>query len=215
MRLALCLIPFAAQGPAHPFESEIAQFEAADRQNPPAPGGIVFVGSSSIRLWKTLNDDFPQYQTLNRGFGGSQISDSVFFANRIVTPYKPKVVVFFAGTNDINDGKSPETVLQDYQRFVDVVRSECPTTPIVYLSISPAPSRWAKIEQIKRANALIQAYCRRGKRLLFVDMFSKMLDAKKGPRPELFVEDQLHLNAQGYSIWTKALTPVLAKAMKL
>ncbi len=173
-------------------------------------GGIVFVGSSSIVLWKTLRSDFPGYNLINRGFGGSQISDSVRYAQRIVTPYQPRMVVFFAGTNDIASGKSAQTVFADYKAFVGKVREKLPTIPIAYISITPAPSRWDKLSVIKKANALIKGYATKERHLIFVDVFREMLDEKSGPRPELFGSDQLHMNEKGYAIWKKAVAPILA-----
>lgn len=194
-----------------PFESDIAAFEAADRQNPPAKGGVVFVGSSSIRVWKTLTEDFPAYHVLNRGFGGSHIIDSVHFAQRIVTPYEPKMIVFYAGTNDLADGKSPEALLAEYQAFVAQVRAKLPTTPIAFISVAPAPSRWSNVENIRKTNALIAQFSKTDSNLKFIDIFPLMLDKKGEPRPELFVDDQLHMNPAGYAIWVKAVAPFLPK----
>ena len=209
--LALCVT--FAQTPQNPppFEADIKKFEAADVANPPAKGGIVFVGSSSIVMWKSLKEDFPGYNVINRGFGGSQISDSVRYAQRIVTPYEPKMVVFFAGTNDLASGKSAETVFADYKAFVGKVREKLPTVPIAYISISPAPSRWSNVETIKKANSLIKEYAGKERNLKFIDVFSLMLDEKGGPRPELFGSDQLHMNEKGYAIWKKAVAPFLPK----
>jgi lysophospholipase L1-like esterase len=209
--IALGQMSGLAQKPDVPFESDIEKFEAQDAKNPPAPGGIVFVGSSSIVRWKTLKEDFPGYNVINRGFGGSQVSDSVRFADRIVTPYKPTMIVFFAGTNDIAAGKSADTVFHDYKAFVDKVRVALPSVTIAYISISPAPSRWSKLDEIKKANGLIQAYSAHGQKLLFVDTFPQMLTADGGPRPELFVADQLHLSPKGYAIWVNAVRPILPK----
>lgn len=192
-----------------PFEAEIERFEAADRVNPPQPGGIVFVGSSSIVRWTTLASDFPGYNVINRGFGGSQLSDSVRFATRIVTPYKPKMVVLFAGSNDINDGKSGETVFEDYKKFVTIVHDALPDTKIVYISISPAPSRITKWPEMKKANRLIKDFDRHHKGLIFVDLFDQMLTKTGGPRPELFVQDQLHMSPLGYKIWVTAMKKIL------
>lgn len=200
----------AGQGEA-PFEADIKKFEAEDAKNPPKPGGIVFVGSSSILRWKTLETDFPGYNVLNRGFGGSQISDSVRFAERIVTPYKPRMVIFFAGTNDIAGGKSAEMVFEDYKQFVTKVQAKLPATKIAYISISPAPSRWSKLDEIKKANGLIKEYATHHKNLLFVDAFPEMVDSKGGPRPELFVEDQLHLSPKGYEIWVRDVKKILPR----
>lgn len=196
-----------------PFEDEIQRFEASDKTHPPVPGSVLFVGSSSIRLWETLAADIPDYTTLNRGFGGSQIADSVRLVDRIVTPYKPKAIVFFAGTNDIASGKSAETVAADYRAFVEKVRSELPDVPIAYISISPAPSRWSKIGEMRRANALIRAYSEATPGLRFIDTATLMLNRIGGPRPELYVRDNLHLNAQGYAIWKAEVGRVLREML--
>lgn len=207
--LAISIVGSQVQDP--PFLQDIIKFEAADAKNPPIKGGVVFVGSSSIVLWKTLRTDFPKHNVINRGFGGSQLSDSVRYAHRIVTPYEPSMVVLFAGTNDIAAGKSAETVFADYKEFVGKVREKLPKIPIAYISISPAPSRWDKIESIKKANSLIESYAREQKNLLFVNTFKHMLDDKGGPRPELFIGDQLHMNEKGYAIWKEVVGPILPK----
>jgi len=203
--------PPAKPAPSLPFEPEIVHFEEMDAKNPPVPGGIVFVGSSSIRRWTTLQEDFPGRNVLNRGFGGSQTSDSVYYAERIVIPYKPSMVVFFAGTNDIAAGKTAETVFTDYKAFVDKVHQALPNIPILYLSITPAPSRQNKWDEDMKANQLIKDYCKTDRSLKFVDMYKQFLTKQGGPRPELFVEDQLHMNPAGYAIWVKAVTPLLPK----
>lgn len=205
--LSALLLAFLIQAP--PFEEDIKKFEASDAKNPPAKGGVVFVGSSSIRLWKTLKEDFPRYNVINRGFGGSQIADSVRYAHRIVTPYQPKMVVFFAGTNDVASGRSANELFSDYQAFVKKVREKLPTVPIAYISITPAPSRWDKVDVMRSANVQIETYAREGKNLVFVNVFKEFLTAEGKPRPELFVEDQLHMNEKGYAIWKKAVGPIL------
>jgi lysophospholipase L1-like esterase len=192
-----------------PFENEIKAFEAADKVNPPKEGSVLFVGSSSIRLWTTLQKDFPQYVTLNRGFGGSQISDSVRNVDRIVTPYKPKAIVFFAGTNDLADGKSPETVAMDFKTFVERVRLKLPTVPIAFISVTPAPSRWSNIKNVRRTNELVRDYCAATPGLRYIDAYPALVNNIGGPRPELFVADNLHMNAKGYAIWKEIVTPVL------
>src|SRR5687768_11213960 len=140
------------------WEKEIATFEQQDRENPPPKGGVVFVGSSSIRMWKTLKQDFPDHQVLNRGFGGSQMSDSVHFADRIVVPYEPSMVVVYAGGNDINAGKAPEEVSEAFKAFVEKVHAKLPQTEIAYISIAGNPARWAQVEKVKAANEQIAAY---------------------------------------------------------
>lgn len=203
------LLAAAALAQDPPFENDIRRFEAADKTNPPAEGGVLFVGSSSIVLWKTLAQDFPEYRTINRGFGGSQISDSVRVADRIVTPYKPKAIVFFAGTNDLASGKSSETVAADYRAFVENVRAKLPTVPIAYISITPAPSRWSNIKEVRKANALIKAYSDATPGLRFIDMYPLMVNRIGGPRAELFGPDNLHMVAPGYAIWKEEVRRVL------
>jgi lysophospholipase L1-like esterase len=197
--------------PPSPWEDAIRAFEAGDRAAPPAPGGIVFVGSSSIRLWK-LSESFPDLPVINRGFGGSFISDSVRFAPRIVVPYKPRLVVFYAGDNDVAAGKSPETLLEDFKSFASSVLETLPSVRIIFISIKPSPSRWHLIETVRRANELIRAFTQTDSRLAFLDVVAPMLGADGKPRQELFVEDRLHMNAEGYRLWTSLLRPLIEPA---
>jgi lysophospholipase L1-like esterase len=207
--------PATAQEPAaFPFEADIMRYVAGDLRNPPPKNGVVFIGSSSIGLWKTLQTDFPEHNVINRGFGGSQLSDSVRYAHLIVSPYQPKMVVLFAGTNDLSSGKKAETVFEDFKAFVEKVRIGSPRLKVAYISVSPAPSRWNLIEEIKKTNRLIEEYSKADKNLVYVDVFSKMLDAQGGPRPELFVEDRLHMNPDGYAIWTQVVAPILPRASR-
>ena len=194
-----------------PFESDIEAFEAADAKNPPAKGGIVFVGSSSIRKWETLKQDFPGLNVINRGFGGSHIIDSVHFADRIVTPYAPKMVVFYAGTNDLADGAQPEVLLSQYMEFVAKVRAKQPNVPIAFIAVSPALARWGNAANIRKTNALVEQFCALVPGLSYIDTFSLMLDANGQPRPELFVDDHIHMTPAGYAIWTKTVAPYLPK----
>ncbi len=198
-----------AQTKSAPFESEINAFEASDKTNPPPKGAIVFIGSSSIRMWNTLAHDFPQHRVLNRGFGGSQIIDSVNYAARIVTPYEPKQIVLYAGGNDINAGKSPEQIFNDFKSFLEKVRTASPGTPVAYISIAPNPARWSQIENIKAANNLIADYIRQDSKLTFINVFAKMLGEDGKPRPEIFGPDRLHMNARGYELWTSIVRPYL------
>ena len=217
--LFLVLIPLArAEPPATPkqsqWEPEISAFERADQTNPPLKHPILFVGSSSIRLWKTLADDFKGYPVLNRGFGGSQITDSTAFADRIITPYEPSLIFLYAGDNDVAAGHSAEQILADFREFVASARLKLPNTPIAFISIKPSPARWKYVDTTKAANRLISEYVKSDKRLTYVDIFSKMLDQDGKPREELFIADKLHMNAQGYAIWTEAIKahlPVLKR----
>jgi lysophospholipase L1-like esterase len=194
---------------ARPFENEIKAFEAMDKTNPPPTGAVLFIGSSSIRLWKTLADDFPKHRVINRGFGGSQIIDSVNYADRIVLPYKPRLIVLYAGGNDINAGKSSEQVFADYKAFVKKVHAALPKTRIDYISIAPNPARWAQVERVRAANNLIEAYTKTDKGLVFIDVFPKMLGEDGQPRPEIYGPDRLHMNAKGYELWKGLVGPYL------
>ena len=192
-----------------PFAKEINAYTALDTTNSPARSGILFIGSSSIRLWKTLEQDFPARPVFNRGFGGSQIIDSVNYADRIVFPYKPRHIVLYAGGNDINAKKSPAQVFADFQAFVAKVHARLPRTRISYISIAPNPARWAQVENVREANRLIENFTRRDARLNFINVFPHMLGAEGQPLPDIFVADRLHMNAKGYEIWRRVVGPHL------
>ena len=198
--LALSAASFA-QTKTNGFEKDILAFEASDKTNPPPKNAILFIGSSSIRMWKTLAQDFPDYRVINRGFGGSQISDSIYFADRIVVPYEPRAIVFYAGGNDINARKSPETVFNDFKTFVGKVRGKLPTTRIVYISVAPNPARWAQIEQVRAANKMIRDYTTNEAGLSFIDVHPHMLGEDGQPKPDIYLADKLHMNEKGYAIW--------------
>ncbi len=192
------------------WTAAIDKFTAADAVKAPAPGGIVFVGSSSIVKWTSLAEDFAGLPVINRGFGGSELADSVFYADRIVIPYRPKTVVLYAGENDANVGKSVASIHADFRAFVAKVHAALPETKIVYIGLKPSPSRWKHEAKFRELNALIAADCAKNPRLRFVDVWAAMLDAQGQPRPELFVKDMLHMNPAGYAIWK----PLVAAALK-
>jgi lysophospholipase L1-like esterase len=213
---AICGLAAAREQVADPdparFESEIAAFENWDRQNSVPREAILFVGSSSIRMWQTA-ESFPDLPVINRGFGGSHISDVNHFADRIVLKYKPRVIVFYAGDNDIADGKPPQQVFEDFQRFVRLVRRRLGGTQIIFISIKPSPARWKLWPQVQEANALVKDFSKSDSRLNHVDAAKPMLAPDGQPRPEIFLDDELHMNAAGYRLWTHILTPVLQEAM--
>jgi lysophospholipase L1-like esterase len=203
--------PAKAKTPADPnrFEKDIAAFEAPDKESPPPKDGVVFVGSSSIRLWD-LKQSFPEVVALNRGFGGSQMSDAVKYAGRIVTPYKPRLIVLYEGDNDLNAGKSPEQVAADFNAFLKIVRADLPTTPLVVIGMKPSPSRWRLIEQQREANRLVAERCAKDGKCRFLDVEKAMLGSDGQPKPEIFRADKLHLNDEGYKIWNELIRPLLA-----
>jgi lysophospholipase L1-like esterase len=190
------------------WEKDIAAFERRDKEKPPPKDGILFVGSSSIRLWD-LSKSFPGLNAINRGFGGSHLADVVHFAPRIVLNYEPRLIVLYAGDNDLAAGKTPERVHDDFKAFVQRVREKLPKTKIVFISIKPSIRRWPLIDKIRKANALVEAECKKSERVLYFDAAAPMLGDDGKPRPELFAKDGLHLNAKGYALWAERLKPHL------
>jgi lysophospholipase L1-like esterase len=193
------------KSPCNPqrWAEAIAKFEAADKIEPPRQRGIVFVGSSSIRMWK-LQKSFPDLPIVNRGFGGSEICDSLFFFDTLVAKHRPKVVVFYAGDNDIAAGKSAKQVLADFRSFVKLMKEKLPEARLVYIAIKPSIARWELAGEMVEANRRIAAACETDKRRLgFVDVWGPMLSEDGKPRKELFLKDGLHLNEAGYRLWTK------------
>jgi lysophospholipase L1-like esterase len=202
-------IPEQVSNPA--WEGDIARFQAQDAQQPPPRGAVLFVGSSSIRFWDSLATDFPGRQVINRGFGGSEVRDSTWYADRIVIPYAPRLIVFYAGDNDLNAGRTPQQVRDDFVAFVTRVRRDLPDTRIAYISIKPSPSRAQLLPQIAEANQLIREAGKRFKNVDFLDVYTPMLGADGQPRPELFREDMLHMKPAGYALWRQVVGPELAK----
>lgn len=196
------------------WEKEIAAFTVADRKESPKKGKIVFVGSSSIRGWLTLREDFSGLHAINRGFGGSHLEDVNFYADKIVFPYKPKLIVLYAGENDLVAGKSVETVFADFKKFVSLMKNKLPKARLIVISLKPSPSRWEYAPKFKQLNLLLKSETGKDKRLLFVDVWSPMLDANGEPLKNIFFGDDLHLNADGYKIWRETLLPAINKGFK-
>lgn len=212
---ALALCSFAslalaqeAENPHAQWEKAIADFEAQDREKPVAPGGILFLGSSSIRMWD-LEKSFPGRPVLNRGFGGSQIADSLYFFDRVVLPYKPATIVFYAGDNDIAREKTAETVTADFQSLAAKVWEHFPETRILFIGIKPSTARWNLYPEMKKVNEAIGQWAQSEKRILLVDVEKAMLGEDGMPRQELLQKDGLHMTEEGYAVWTKLVTPLL------
>lgn len=193
------------------YEPDIRAFEAADKTNPPPKNAVLFIGSSSIRKWTSAPAQFPEHKTINRGFGGSYLSDSVAFAERVVIPYRPKLIVLYAGDNDIAGGQMPEEVLRAFKAFVAKVHKGLPQTKIAFISIKPSPSREKFLDQGQEANRLIHEFISTDPRLIYIDVFTPMRTADGHTRGELFVSDRLHLNEAGYELWAAIVKPVLDK----
>jgi lysophospholipase L1-like esterase len=215
LALALLLVtPLFAADDFAKWEKEISAFEQQDRDNPPPKNAIVFVGSSSIRLWDTLAQDFPHHRVLNRGFGGSEIADSVHFADRIVIPYAPRMVVLYAGGNDINNGKAPDRVFADFKAFVETLRAKLPDVEIAYIASAPNPARWAQVEKVKALNTMAAEFIGTQSKMKFFNVFPLMLGDDGQPKPNIYRDDRLHMNPEGYKIWTQLIGPQLPPADK-
>jgi lysophospholipase L1-like esterase len=200
----------ASIAPASRWDDAFARFDAADRAAPPPEGAILFVGSSSIRLWDGLEGDFGVRRVvLKRGFGGSKLSDCVQNLGRLVVRYKPSLVLVYAGDNDIAAGSRPDEVLRRFAAFVEGVHRALPATRIDYISIKPSPLRAALLPEIRATNALIRDYIATVPGVSYIDVFSSMVDAGGHPRGELFAADRLHLNRDGYALWTSLIGPYL------
>lgn len=219
MLLAACSsMPVAPQAPPQvpeqvsnaAWEEDMQRFATEDAATPPPRRGVLFVGSSSIRLWTTLVADFPGIPVINRGFGGSEIRDSTWYAGRIIVPYAPRQVLVYAGDNDLQSGRTPAQLRDDFRAFVARVRRDLPRVRIAYISNKPSPSRARLLAAQREANTLIKAESDRMK-VEFIDIFTPMLDASGQPREDLFIEDRLHMNAKGYAIWREAIAPYVAQ----
>lgn len=197
--------------PVDPFakwEKDIAAIEKRLTTNSSQPGGVFFVGSSTIVRWD-LKKYFPESGYVNVGFGGSVIADSTHFAPRIIAPYKPKVIVFYAGDNDIASGRRAEQVAEDFQAFVMAARKDNPSCRVLFLAVKPSIARWKMFDEQKKANVLVRELCEKGERLTYVDMVTPMLGSDGTPIPELFVKDGLHMSPKGYELWSTAVQTAL------
>lgn len=192
------------------WEPQIAAFEEQDLKKPTPPGGIVFVGSSSIRLWD-LPKSFGELPAINRGFGGSQLADSACYADRLVIKHQPRLVVVYAGDNDLNAGKTPEKVAGDFKDLATRIHARLPETKIVYIGVKPSLARWKNIDNVRKANKLIGEFIATDKRLALIDVDKPMLNEAGTPRQELFVKDGLHMTPAGYAVWAELLKPHLTK----
>jgi len=211
----LCLLPSLAEARDNrendhaQWSRDIAAFQASDRRHPPAAGAVLFIGSSSIRFWKSLASDFPEVETINRGFGGSEIDDATFFADRIVAPYHPRAIVMYAGDNDLADGDSPARVRDDFAAFVRKARALDPAVPIAFIAIKPSVARKALLPQIRQANALVRRYAVSQRGVTYLDVFTPMLGSDGQPQAKWFIGDGLHMNRAGYALWIGIVRPWL------
>ena len=195
-----------------PFHEEIEAFKKADQDSTPPSGAILFVGSSSLRMWKNMADDFPGYKVINRGFGGSALNDVIRYEKDLIVKYRPRQIVIYCGENDIAAGNVTATdVLQRFMELFTMIRKDLPGVPIAFVSIKPSPSREKFMPIIEDANIMIRQFLASYPETVYIDIYHAMLDKEGKPRSELFIEDMLHMNEKGYAIWRQAITPHLVK----
>mgnify|MGYP000873734061 CR=1 FL=1 len=194
-----------------PFYNDIQRFKKVDSAQFPRKGQILFIGSSSFTRWNDVQDYFPEHSIINRGFGGSSLPDLIRYANDIIFGYAPKQIVIYCGENDLaaSDTVSAAAVVQRFITLFTMIREKYPRIPVAYISMKPSPSRVHLMHKMDAGNWAIKAYLQEQKKTVFVDTYHLMLDANGEPRKELFVEDRLHMNNDGYAIWQKALAPIL------
>lgn len=192
-----------------PFQKEINRFLQSDSIQAPEQGAILFTGSSSIVMWKSLQEDFPGKKVLNRGFGGSSLPHLLMYADDIIFPYNPTQIVLYSGENDIAAGADARLTFDRFRQVFELIRGKLPQVPITFISIKPSPSRKQFRPVIDSANAMISQYLRGQRRTSYVDVYSKMLDKNNNARPDIFLKDSLHMNENGYKIWKKAVAPHL------
>lgn len=200
--------------PKHNFaqwEKEISAYEQNDAANPPPKGGIVFIGSSTIRLWSTLAEDYPGEPVINRGFGGSEILDSTHFAPRILFPYEPRKVFLRAGGNDIANGKSVDQVFADFKDFAETVHARLPAAKIYYISWSPSISRWKQAGKEKELNTLVAGYIAGKPYLRYIETYDLPLGSDGKPRAFLYRADGLHFDAAGYKLLAARVRPYVSE----
>lgn len=188
---------------------DMARFAAEDARDPPPAHPIVFTGSSSVRMWRTLAEDFPRRPALNRGFGGSQLRDVTWYADEVAIRYQPRQIVLYSGDNDIDAGRTPQQVLADFRAFVARIRRDLPDVPIAYIAIKPSPARIDQLPAQREANTLVRSEAARLAGVDYIDVATPMLGPDGRPRRDLFGDDNLHMNARGYALWRGIVAPYL------
>jgi lysophospholipase L1-like esterase len=211
--LFLSLFQGFSQNVENQFADDIRKFKTSDSINLPPQNSILFIGSSSFTKWENVQNYFPAFTIINRGFGGSCLTDLILYANDIVFPYHPKQVVIYCGENDFasSDSVTPAIVNSRFVQLFKLIRNKMPDVKITYVSLKPSPYRWHLKEKFISSNKFIRNFLRKQPNTSFVNIWNKMLGSNKQPRENIYVEDQLHMNSSGYMIWKKAIEPHLIK----
>ncbi|MFT3826413.1 MAG: GDSL-type esterase/lipase family protein [Chitinophagaceae bacterium] len=208
----IAIAPVSVHAQQLPFWNEIQAFKKQDSLHFPPKNAILFVGSSSFRYWTDVQDYFPGYTIINRGFGGSSLPHVIAYADDVIFPYHPRQVVVYCGENDVTeDSVTGELVAQRFITLFQLIRKKQPGVPVAFVSLKPSPSRSHLFPKMIKANELIRAFIKKQSKAVFIDVYSLMLNADGTPRKELFKEDNLHMNKTGYEIWQKAIQPHLLK----
>jgi hypothetical protein len=198
------------------WDKDIQRFELLDKSEKYPDDAILFAGSSSIRLWSTLEKDMAPYNVIQRGYGGAKLSDFVVYANRIFSPHKCKAIVIFIA-NDImgtSQDKTPKEVGALFWNVLKTIRKSHPSTPVFWIAVTPTPSRWKVWPEIQKANAIIRKICEDKKNTYFITTDFAFLDENGKPKDELFRDDKLHLTEKGYVVWTDIIKKEFIKKLK-
>jgi lysophospholipase L1-like esterase len=194
------------------YESQIEHFEQLDRENPPKADGIVFAGSSTFVMWKTMAEDLKPLTVLNRGFGGSTYPELIHYAGRIIIPYRPKIVVVYEGDNDLaGPDADAAAVFKNFRILEEKIHSALPDTMLYFLSIKPSIARWDRWQEMRRANHMIADFMKGKKRLAYIDIVPAILGDEGKPRESLFADDNLHLNREGYRRIAEIIRPIIER----
>jgi len=198
---------------AKPFWNEIQTFQKEDSIQQPPTNSILFVGSSSFRLWKGIEQAFPEHTIINRGFGGSSLPHVIQYADAIIFPYQPRQIVIYCGENDLASSETvtSELVIKRFKELFAIIRNRLPNVSLAYVSMKPSPSRWHLKEKMQDANNGIRAFLKMHKNTVFIDVWKPMLGKDGKPREELFVDDKLHMNEKGYAVWERLIKSHLVK----
>lgn len=207
--LIVCLNVNAQEMGPERWEETIQKFEKADDENPPEEGAALFVGSSSIAMWQDIENYFPGHKVLNRGFGGSEFSDLLYYADRVIFPYKPSKIFIYEGDNDVAAGKKPKEIVKQAQKLRQMIARELPEVPVVFISPKPSVARWELKEQYEAVNERLKKYAAKTDKTMFADVWTAMLDEEGQVYDHIFLEDNLHMNSEGYEIWQSVLAPYL------
>jgi lysophospholipase L1-like esterase len=213
MKVAIALISLILFFEDNPdplrFQDEINSYKQADKTNPPPDGCYLFIGSSSMRMWKSLEEDFKDYPVINRGFGGSHFSDAIYYFEDLILAYNPEKIVIYEGDNDIAGNKSPNTIMKDLKELLGMIRGNLNHPDIAIISAKPSPRRWDLKDKYEKLNAKFKKLASKNEDLTYIDVYTDMLNENGVPEPELFLEDSLHMTGKGYLIWKKQIRPFI------